>query len=141
MPDLSRDQTRKIIQRARAKNNISVRQAKRVLERGGLLYGKADSKEERKYGNVIERREQGDFFNQLADDMKLSKSERRNLLWSIRDENIGKTLRDATEVKREVKGGMEGEGDASPRDSEGGSSLPAQESDRSGGFFRNFFNN
>jgi len=147
MTDLRRQKIRQVLERLEAEGIISRRELRRVTSRGGMLYGKPGSKEDRAIGNTIDRREQPDYFERLMDEMKLPSSTRREVLRPFRDENIRSTLRevdraaarDSKEAQREVKGGMEG--DAPSRDSEGGSASPAQGSEGRGGFWQNFFNN
>lgn len=98
MPNLSRQDCRLILEYLEATSDMSKRQLYRIMvDRGGLLYGQPTTKQEKKFGRVIETNERNSFFEALAEEMKLTKRQTKTLLWTISDRNLATTLRRAKE--------------------------------------------
>jgi len=98
MPDLNRNKIRQILKYLEDTKEINYRHVRRVLEDPrAILKGGLDTKEERRFGNVIRVQEQKEFFALLAKKAKLSGRARQQFDWAVHPRNIGTTLRRAQE--------------------------------------------
>ena len=122
MPDLSRQQIREILEWIEGTTNIDKRQLRRVLvEKRGLLHGAPGTDEERKFGKVIEPREQTEFFGAVAEEMQLTKKQREKLMFYTHPRRIGGTLR-RVEASQQSESDDESE-DESDKKKDGGGGL------------------
>jgi len=98
MPDINRNKIRQMLEYLEDTTEMDYRHVRRLLENPrAILKGGLDTKEERKFGNVIRVSEQKEFFALLAKEAKLSGRARQQFDWAVHPRNIGTTLRRAQE--------------------------------------------
>lgn len=118
MPRIPRERMREIVEHFERETNVTPKQVKSVLRRRGMLHGTRPHGETGHFGRDITPREQKEYFDKLAEQMKLTPSQRQKWERMVRGgaSGIQGTLRHLEGHNREEEAAREQE--SSPEEEE-----------------------